>query len=353
MTSAHDARAAQTINAVARKRMAARGQSMNELATPARSAGLELFEQLGGEMPIMFRLYLDPRIRGAIKDLAIEMASDTVFTPQHLRDKPAACAVVISKAIAWNMHPDDVADGTYQPTEGGPIAYKSKVINAAIAVHFDGGIQYKHFGDWSRVHNKFKNETSPKGRKYQVPTWTEKDAEGLGVEVIGKLKGEREPRRLRLELAQCWPRFSTLWATDPQTQICYTALRRFTSVVAPAALMSLRLPGLDDSSEIDMGTADIVPPEIQMPQPKEAPQQQQAETKAETIDTDTGEVSKSAPAGEAPSLVTPGALGVIRQRLADKELSEAFCKHFAIADASELPRGKTNEALAWIDQQKK
>ncbi len=104
---------------------------------------------------------------------------------------------------------------------------------------FEGGITYEHVGDWSKIQGKFRKQQSSKGNDYMVPAWAEKDEEGVGVIVRGQLKAETTPRELLFELKQAHPRNSTLWALDPKTQICYTAVRRFSSVAAPSIFMGL------------------------------------------------------------------------------------------------------------------
>jgi RecT family protein len=329
---------------------------MNDMAT-AQSGALDLLK--GSQMPLMFQLYLNPVLRDQIRALAQDMAKDDLNTPEHLLNKPSACAVVITRAMVWGLDPYLVASMTFQ-TPNKKMGYEGALINAAIDRHLDGGVHFKHYGDWSRVQGKHRMETSAKGFKYPVPTWTDKDAEGLGITISARVKGEREVRSMTMDLVQCQPRNSTLWALDPKTQICYTGVRRFAKVMVPAALMGLP-PDLEDMPrEVHMGEADVViEPEITMPRA------------AQRIDRDTGEVTREqtievpdsheikvdedAPAQDkiGPSLITPRALSLLTQRLQDRELTEQFCSHFAIADPSELPMSKVNDAMKWVEQQNK
>jgi len=97
-------------------------------------------------------------------------------------------------------------------------------------------------------------------------TWGRKDAEGLGVIVRAQVIGEKEPREWRFDLIQAFPLNSTLWATDPKTQICYTAVRRFGSVAAPGLFMGVPFDRSDDMEPVHLGpdaAKDVTPPRPQ------------------------------------------------------------------------------------------
>lgn len=312
----------------------------------------------GQPMPLMFQLYLNPVLREQIRSLAQEMAKDDLNTPEHLFDKPSACAVVITRAMVWGLDPYLVASMTFQ-TPNKKMGYEGALVNAAIDRHLVGGVHFRHYGDWSKVQGKFKVETSAKGHKYQVPTWTDRDAEGLGVEVSARVRGESEARQMTLELIQCHPRNSTLWATDPKTQICYTGVRRFAKVMVPAALMGLP-PDLEDMPrEINMGEADrVIDAGIQQPRRTGA-------AAADVVDTETGEVlrggeqsdapppppSENAQASGGPARITEAALRILQAKLQDPELTVRFLTHFKIANLDELPMAQVNAGFQWCAQQ--
>ena len=89
----------------------------------------------------------------------------------------------------------------------------------------------------------------------------------------------------------------------------------------------------------DMGMAEVVqdePPAVAMPEAKPE----------ETVDKDTGEVQQT-----PPGLISPAALRTLNKMLADRQLTEAFCKHFGVADPSEVPMSRVNECMAWIAQE--
>lgn len=193
----------------------------------------------GRELAPSLRIMLDERLYEQVKRLAGIMAKDSVFTPKHLQSKPEACFTVITQSVNWNLDPSFVARATYQ-TPGGSIGFEGKLTQAILeqSGRFVGGPKLKYVGDWSKLTGKFEKATSQRGNEYVKRTWTDKDAQGLGITVSWQVKGEAEPRIWPGEddpfyLTQCFPLNSTLWATDPKTQIGYLALRRFASSAVP------------------------------------------------------------------------------------------------------------------------
>jgi hypothetical protein len=231
------------------------------------------------------------------------MSKATGVTPKHLIGAPEACFAVVSRAITWRLDPFAVALATYQ-TPGGQIGFEGKLVHAILENSgklspSSGGIRYEHYGDWSKVQGRFKivesqkQDSEGKPRKYAMPSWTDEDAragkpadqttyplaQSCGVRVIAHLRGESKPRFLDFDLIQAQPRNSTLWATDPMTQICYTAVRRFASSVVPALMMGVPFDPVDNfGAPIDV-TADSereVSDDIPMPRAREAATEQHA-----------------------------------------------------------------------------
>jgi hypothetical protein len=227
------------------------------------------------------RIMLDQQLYEQVKRFAGIMARDTTFTRRHLQNKPEACFVVITQALTWNLDPLFVARATYQ-TPGGEIGFEGKLVHAILASshRFIGAPKIEYVGDWSKVAGKFEKSTSQNGKEYMRRTWTEKDAAGLGVILRWQVRGETEPRVWPGEkepffLTQCWPLNSTLWATDPKTQIAYLAMRRFANAVAPEILggMPFDHEELFDAAE---RAKDVTPPrptrEQFMPPPAPTPE---------------------------------------------------------------------------------
>jgi hypothetical protein len=175
----------------------------------------------------------------------------------------------------------------------------------------------------------------------------------VGKVIKARLRGEKEDREFSMRLTQAFPRNSTLWATDPATQLVYLATRRFANLRMPGVLMGFRDP-IDDAPvyEHDMGEAQVVvgEPEISMPRPR------QPEAPAERIDTETGEVQReepqeAVPDPSGPQLITPAALRILTQKLQHPALTDRFLQHFGIGALEQLPMTQVNAAFAWIAEQ--
>jgi hypothetical protein len=195
----------------------------------------------------------------------------------------------VEKALVWRLSPSGVAASTYE-TPGGKVGFEGKLCHAILEAsgQFEGGISFELYGsvevmqangvklsfrtndpkldevlknggqivaqhDWSKVKGKFtvargQPKNGKPGKEYVKPTWTQDDTFGLGVTVSGKLKNEAKPRVLHFDLSQAWPRNSTLWATAPDRQICYTAVRAYGNHVVPALMLGM--PTEDDVTDI-------------------------------------------------------------------------------------------------------
>ena len=298
-------------------------------------------------LPLELQIYFDESVYQRVSIIAKRMANAQGVTPKHLLGKEEACFFVVEAALTWRLRPMAVAKATYQ-TPGGEVGYMAVLINAIIEASGrlepgTGGVRFDFFGDWSHVLGKYETKQSEKG-KYQVATWTDSDAAkgGCGVTISARLRGEKSDRDFSMRLTQAFPRNSTLWASDPQTQLVYLATRRFANLRMPGVLMGFRDPINDTAIEHDMGEADVI---------REQEMVKTIETPAAVdivVDKETGEVK---PAVDKET-VTQGALGVLNSKLDAKNLHETFCDRYDIIDASELPMSKVTEALAWIDSQK-
>jgi hypothetical protein len=243
---------------------------MNEIVTRSDGDSGDLLAEIARttQSPAL-RIMLDEVLFEKAKAMAHYMAGAKGFIPKHLEGNTHACFAVVVRAITWKMDPYAVAAGTYQ-TPGGQVGYEGKLIQAVVenSGKLDpayGGLRPEYFGDWSKVQARFTMKTSAKGNQYPAPGWTPADEEGLGVIVTGKIKGEAEPRELRFLLKQAFPRNSTLWATDPETQLWYTAVRRFANVRMPGLLL-----GLPDEGGPEYGQMIDVTPQPAEPRPTRA-----------------------------------------------------------------------------------
>lgn len=169
------------------------------------------------------------------------MAGGKASLPKHLQGNVADCAAIIMQAMQWEMPVLSVAQKTFI-TPNGVMGYEAQLINAVITKRapITGRPTYEFFGDWTKIQGKCK-KIQPSGDKgaYFVADWKESDEVGLGVIVRCTLKGEDDPRELTLLLVQCQPRFSTQWATDPQQQITYAGIRKWSRRYVPDVIMGV------------------------------------------------------------------------------------------------------------------
>ena len=351
-------RAAQRINATARARLIAdgvltEGNDMNDIVEAATAPNA---------MPLALALYFDERMFAAAERTAVKLSKAQGFVPRHLLGNTEACFAVVTRSFAWRMDPFEVARKTYQ-TPGGGIGFEGKLVQAVIENSGrlqPGGVTFEHYGDWSKVQGRFamregKREDEHGNKvKYAAPAWTDEDAKagGCGVIVRATLRGESKPREYRMDLVQCQPRNSTLWATDPKTQICYAAVRRFASIACPGVIM-----GIDDDppGEVFMGEAEVINEPITRPQAMRTNVEAPAATPATSQPVSPAEQPAESPAASAPDekLISPSALRVLTAQLADNGLMARFCEHFQVPGPERLPMARMNEAMGWIAEAKK
>ena len=201
-------------------------------------------------------LLFNDKLYDRCKDVARIMANSRGFTPPHLIGQQEACFGVVQMSITWRLTPQLVAASTYQ-TPGGRIGYEGKLIQAILenSGYLIGGVHFELFGDWTKITGKFKEAVSQKGNKYPQAAWKTEDEIGLGVTVSAMVRGENEPRSLVVNLNECWPRNSTLWAVRPSQQIKYTAARAFANTVMPGIFMGVPF----DTDGLGEGMIDVTP----------------------------------------------------------------------------------------------
>lgn len=209
---------------------------MNAVAT--QSEGLPLL--LGRSSSPALQIMLDDKLFDRAKLIATYLSKAEGFVPQHLVGKTEACFAVVMRALTWKLDPYAVAMTTYQ-TPGGKVGFEGKLCQAILenSGRIDGAIEFDYYGEWDKIRGKFNIRKSDKGKDFAVPGWNKEDEAGLGVQISAQIYGERKPRVFKFDLVQAFPRNSTLWATDPQTQLGYTAIRRFASSAAPSLFMGV------------------------------------------------------------------------------------------------------------------
>jgi hypothetical protein len=193
-------------------------------------------------------LVLDQQYMNSVLTFADMMAGSDVTIPKHLQKKKGDCAAVVMQALRWGMDPYVVASKTHI-SQSGQLGYEAQLVSAVATATgaIKGQPDYEFFGDWSKIMGKVKEMESdkPDGHggtkksKWYAPGWNKVDEIGLGVRIIATLAGEQQPRTMDVLLTQCYPRFSTQWATDPQQQICYAGIRKFVRRHSPGALLGV------------------------------------------------------------------------------------------------------------------
>lgn len=188
------------------------------------------------------------------------MASSKTTLPAHFRGNPADCLAVVMQSMQWDMNPFAVAQKTHLVS--GVLGYEAQLVNAVITSRapVTGRLEYEWFGDWEKVIGKFDIKTNSEGKQYRQPGWKLEDEAGLGVSVWATFKGESQPRRLDLLLAQARTRNSTLWADDPRQQLAYLATKRWSRLYCPDVIMGVYSPDEMEESQQprDMGAAVVV-----------------------------------------------------------------------------------------------
>lgn len=208
-------------------------------------------------------LILDDQSMDRLIRVAELMATGRATIPQHLRNT-GDCLAVAMQAVQWRMNPFAVAQKTHV-TQGGALGYEAQLINAVVTTlaPIERRPEFEFLGDWDKILGKVEERKSDKGGKYYVAAWDKKDEAGLGVVCRCQLRGEDKPREITVMMSQCYPRFSTQWATDPQQQITYVAIRKWARRYTPDVILGVYAPEELEQinpAERDMGAAEVVDP---------------------------------------------------------------------------------------------
>ncbi len=158
------------------------------------------------------------------------MAQSKATVPAHLAGKPSDCLAVTMQAAQWGMNPFAVAQKTH--VVNGALGYEAQLVNAVVSSSnlLATRLNYRWDGDWSKVNGK--TDKSP----------------NLTVTVWATLKGEDEPRTLKISMAQAGVRNSPLWEQDPRQQLAYLCTKRWARLHAPDVLLGVYTP--DELAEI-------------------------------------------------------------------------------------------------------
>lgn len=158
--------------------------------------------------------------------LAAIMAAGKCAIPKHLQGNVGDCFAVICQAAQWGLSPFVVAQKTH--VVNGALGYEAQLINAVVTsmrVTRDR-FRYEYCGDWEG---------------YRKSGYAKSAEVGCGLNVGATLAGESELRWLPapLYMENVKTRNSPLWATNPQQQIAYLAVKNWARLYAPDAILGV------------------------------------------------------------------------------------------------------------------
>jgi hypothetical protein len=262
-------------------------------------------------LPLSLQILFNPELNRQCVSVANYLSKAEGITPAHLLGKHEACFAVVARSLTWQLDPFAVAGATYQ-TPDKKVGYYGSLCQSIIenSGRLEGGVRYAHYGDWAQVRGRFKIVERPSSRdnnrvvRAPEQQWTDEDEIGIGVTVSALIKGEASPREMNFDMAQAYPRYSTLWITDPMTQIQYTAVRRFATSVVPTLFMGVPFDREDYDDWADT-LRDVTPVRPQLgeygPQGKTEPSPRQRSRRRQEADAHFGNDGEDPPLDQNPA----------------------------------------------------
>lgn len=191
-------------------------------------------------MPGVGEMIFDDAKFERMNQLAKMMASGKCAIPRHLQGNPGDCFAIIAQAAQWKMNPFVVAQKTH--VVNGALGYEAQLINAVVTSMnvISDRFRYEYVGNWD---------------EYRKSGFAKTAEMGCGVNVGATLRGETEVRWLPMPLGmeQVKTRNSPLWATNPMQQLAYLAVKYWTRLYAPDAIL-----GVYSVDELAEGVAEPV-----------------------------------------------------------------------------------------------
>jgi hypothetical protein len=177
-------------------------------------------------MPGVGEMIFDDAKFERMNQLAVMMASGKCAIPRHLQGNPGDCFAIIAQAAQWKMNPFVVAQKTH--VVNGALGYEAQLINAVVTSMnvISDRFRYEYCGNWD---------------EYRKSGFAKTAEMGCGVNVGATLRGETEVRWLPMPLCmeQVKTRNSPLWATNPMQQLAYLAVKYWTRLYAPDAILGV------------------------------------------------------------------------------------------------------------------
>lgn len=170
-------------------------------------------------------LVLDTHAFDKIMAVAETMALGKSTVPKHLQGNAADCMAIIIQAMQWKMNPFVVAQKTH--LVNGTLGYEAQLVNAVVSTSgaITGRFHYEYGGDWAGLSGNINEKAKERG---------------LYVRVGAIIAGDEditwsEP----LYLFDITTRNSPLWKTNPKQQLSYLAVKNWTRLYTPDALMGV------------------------------------------------------------------------------------------------------------------
>lgn len=142
-----------------------------------------------------------------------EIMSNGNLVPKHLQGNTANCFMIIEQAMRWGMSPMAVAQGT--SVINGRLMFEGKLV--AAVVNANGNLS-----------QRLRYEYSGKG-------------DDLVCMVIGTIKGELEPRTVKVRLGDVKTQ-NEQWRKQPEQQLTYHASRVWARRHMPELMMGVYAP---------------------------------------------------------------------------------------------------------------
>lgn len=268
-------------------------------------------------LPSMGEMLFDDAKFERMNQVANLMASGKCAVPKHLQNNPGDCFAIIVQAAQWRMNPFVVAQKTH--IVNGALGYEAQLINAVITsmnVTSDR-FHYDYIGDWDA---------------YRKSGFSKTKEVGCGVNVGATLKGETEIRWMPLPLymESVRTRNSPLWATNPQQQLGYLAVKYWVRLYAPDAILGV----YSDDELAVTEPAPIVPADvIEEPAAPKAPRKSKADKLAEKLGVKPADPVKDAeevPATPAEDLLNAAS---VNYAPAEKSVTERIEEAIAATGA--------------------
>lgn len=191
--------------------------------------------------------WLTPGNFGAVKQLA-ELMAAAKLVPEHLRNSPGDCLLVIAQASSWKMNPISVAQAT--AVVRGKLCYEGKLVSAVLTSlgAIEGRLSYEFSGT----------------------------GQGMTVIVTGTPRGGKTVS-LTGSVKQ-WRTDNKMWDSDPQSMLAYRGTRQWARLFAPEAMLGVMTPD-EDREDLSVGAIPAtavrvtVEPQTQASQPEQEQQQ--------------------------------------------------------------------------------